>query len=61
MLEYDGDDLEEVFEQSFRIGYKDVFGTSLTHDLKDEGYNISVTQENKQVFLSAIFRPLSAS
>ncbi|KPJ20414.1 Ubiquitin-protein ligase E3A [Papilio machaon] len=37
MLDYCGDDLEEVYYQTFRICYKDVFGNNLFHDLKDEG------------------------
>ena len=49
MLDYGDEDFQEVFEQTFRIGYKDVFGNNLTHDLKEGGENISVTQENKLV------------
>ena len=49
LLEYAGDDLEDVFGMTFRIGYQDVFGNALTHDLKAEGDSITVTQENKQV------------
>ena len=49
MLDYNDDDFQEVFEQTFRIGYKDVFGNNLTYDLKEGGENIFVTQENKLV------------
>lgn len=49
LLEYDGDDMEDVFMQSFRVGYQDVFGTSLTHDLKPGGDNVLVSQSNKKV------------
>lgn len=49
LLEYEGDDMEDVFMQTFRVGYQDVFGTSLTHDLKPDGDNILVNQSNKQV------------
>lgn len=49
LLEYKGDDLEEVFMQTFRVGYQDVFGTSLTHDLKTDGDNILVSQSSKHV------------
>jgi hypothetical protein len=39
--------------QTFQIGYKDVFGSSLTHDLKENGSQMQVTQENKQgIFLN---------
>ncbi|KAG0727025.1 Ubiquitin-protein ligase E3A [Chionoecetes opilio] len=41
LVEYEGDDLEEVFMQTFRVGYQDVFGTSLTHDLKTDGTTFS--------------------
>lgn len=49
MLEYTGSDLEEVYYQTFRIFYYDVFGNAISHDLKDDGDNIFVAQENKQV------------
>lgn len=51
MLEYTGDDLEEVYYQTFRICYQDVFGTNMFHELKVNGDNIFVTQENKKEFV----------
>ncbi|CAG5134325.1 unnamed protein product, partial [Candidula unifasciata] len=51
MLDYQKDDFEEVFEQTFRIGYSDVFGQSRTYDLKENGESILVTQANKQEFV----------
>ncbi|XP_045533813.1 ubiquitin-protein ligase E3A [Papilio machaon] len=51
MLDYCGDDLEEVYYQTFRICYKDVFGNNLFHDLKDEGDSLFVTQANKREFV----------
>lgn len=51
LLEYESDDMEEVFMQTFRVGYQDVFGTSLTHDLKNDGDNIIVNQSCKQEFV----------
>ncbi|XP_066246881.1 ubiquitin-protein ligase E3A isoform X2 [Euwallacea similis] len=51
MLEYTGADLEEVFMQTFRISYQDVFGTIINYDLKDKGEKIPVTQENKYEFV----------
>lgn len=51
LLEYEGDDMEDVFMQTFRVGYQDVFGTSLTHDLKTDGDNIVVNQTSKQEFV----------
>ncbi|XP_041359668.1 ubiquitin-protein ligase E3A-like [Gigantopelta aegis] len=52
ILEYEGDDFEEVFMQTFRIGHCDVFGTFLTHDLKENGDKIPVTQDNKHEFVN---------
>lgn len=49
MLEYEGDDLEDVFMQSFQVSYKDVFGCDLTHELKEKGADVHVNQENKKV------------
>lgn len=49
MLEYPGDDFEEVFEQTFAISYQDVFGNTLTHDLKPGGADTPVTKQNRQV------------
>lgn len=44
--------------QTFRISYQDVFGAVINHDLKENGDQINVTQENKYVsifdFLSII-------
>ena len=48
LLDFEGD-IEETFMLNFRIGYKDVFGSNLTHDLKEKGDTIPVTQQNKQV------------
>lgn len=51
MLEYSDPDLEDVFMQTFRISYQDVFGTIIHYDLKDKGDNLPVTQENKYEFV----------
>ncbi|XP_032511772.2 ubiquitin-protein ligase E3A isoform X1 [Danaus plexippus] len=51
MLDYTGSDLEEVYYQTFRICYTDVFGNNIFHDLKENGDNIFVTQDNKQEFV----------
>lgn len=51
MLDYTGDDLEEVYYQTFRIWYTDVFGNAVFHDLEEDGDNIFVTQENKRDFV----------
>ena len=54
MLDYEGEDFGEIFGQTFRIGYQDVFGNSLTFDLVDDGDNVEVTQENKLVSLTLV-------
>lgn len=49
LLAYQQDDMESVFLQAFRITYKDVFGTVLVHDLKENGEKILVNQSSKEV------------
>ncbi|XP_008203541.1 ubiquitin-protein ligase E3A isoform X1 [Nasonia vitripennis] len=51
MLEYTGDDMSDTFMQTFKVGYKDVFGSLLFHELKEKGDEIYVTQENKREFV----------
>lgn len=53
MLEYTESDFEDVFMQTFRISYQDVFGTVINYDLLDKGDKIPVTQENKYVSISS--------
>ncbi|KAF0303632.1 Ubiquitin-protein ligase E3A [Amphibalanus amphitrite] len=50
MLEYEGDDMEDVFMQTFQVGYTDVFGANLTHDLRANGAQIPVNRSNVQDF-----------
>ena len=49
MLEYTGDDMEDVFMQTFQVGYTDVFGANLTHDLRPDGAQQPVNSCNVQV------------
>ncbi|XP_059608473.1 ubiquitin-protein ligase E3A isoform X2 [Phlebotomus argentipes] len=51
MLEDDESDMEAVYMQTFEINYQDVFGNVLRHELKANGRDISVTQENKREFV----------
>ncbi|XP_037037747.1 ubiquitin-protein ligase E3A isoform X1 [Bradysia coprophila] len=51
MLTYQEADMEDVFTQTFEISYKDVFGNTMTHDLKPNGSEIFVNQDNKQEFV----------
>jgi len=48
-LDYEEDDIEEMFMQTFRICYKDAFGEIVYHDLIDNGDNITVNHINKRV------------
>lgn len=49
MLEYEGEDLEDVFMQLFKIGYKDVFGCDLIYEFKEKGVDTYVNYGNRQV------------
>ncbi|XP_060524478.1 ubiquitin-protein ligase E3A isoform X2 [Cylas formicarius] len=51
MLEYNDPDIDDVFTQTFRISYQDVFGSVIHYDLKERGDKIIVTQENKYEFV----------
>ncbi|KAL5012275.1 hypothetical protein ScPMuIL_010826 [Solemya velum] len=52
MLDYEGDDLEETFMQTFSVSQVDVFGTTINHMLKDKGDHIPVTNDNRKEFVS---------
>lgn len=49
LLDYEEDDIEEMFMQTFRICYKDAFGELVYHDLIDNGDQITVNHVNKRV------------
>lgn len=51
MLDYEGDDMEDVFMQTFKVCSQDVFGTVMYHDLKENGDQITVNQSNKEVLI----------
>lgn len=48
LLESD-ENVEETFMCTFSINYTDVLGTVLTYDLKENGSQIPVTNENREV------------
>lgn len=52
LLEYEGSDMEDVFMQTFKVGYQDAFGAFLSHELKSGGDNVFVNQSNKQEFVT---------
>lgn len=49
MIDYEGDDMETVFVQTFQVCYTDVFGNVFHHDLKPKGDSEFVNQHNKKV------------
>ncbi|CAO1423964.1 unnamed protein product [Diamesa serratosioi] len=51
MIQYQDNDFEETFEQTFEIGYQDVFGETLKHCLKENGDKIKVNQHTKYEFV----------
>lgn len=50
LLEHEGS-LEDTFMMNFMISYTDVFGTTITHDLKENGAKIPVTVDNRLEFV----------
>ena len=54
MLSFEGD-VQDTFMQSFQISYRDVFGSNISHDLRDNGSAIAVTAANRQVCTSVDF------
>jgi len=49
LLDYEGEDMEDTFMQTFRICYQDIFGNAFTEDLKENGDQIFVNKNNRQV------------
>ncbi|XP_034102899.1 ubiquitin-protein ligase E3A [Drosophila albomicans] len=52
MLDYQGMDMEEVFEQTFKISYSNVFGEMVEHELVPHGSEVLVGQHNKRHFVN---------
>jgi ubiquitin-protein ligase E3 A len=48
-MDYEGDDMEDTFMQTFRICYQDIFGNTFNKDLKENGDQIFVNKNNRQV------------
>ena len=49
LLDYVGDDIEEVMAQSFQVSYQDVFGNVVSHNLIPSGDTVMVNKQNRQV------------
>merc|ERR1719357_2352883 len=52
LLEYSGDDMEDVFVQPFQISYTDLFGSTITTDLKEGGADFLVNKSVEKQFLA---------
>jgi len=52
MVDYQGQDMEEVFDQTFKISYSNVFGELVEHELVPNGKEVLVGQHNKQLFVN---------
>ncbi|XP_030371881.1 ubiquitin-protein ligase E3A [Scaptodrosophila lebanonensis] len=52
LLKYEGQDMEEVFQQTFKISYSNVFGEMVEHELVPHGGEVAVGQHNKHLFVS---------
>ncbi|XP_017060072.1 ubiquitin-protein ligase E3A [Drosophila ficusphila] len=52
MLDYQGQDMEEVFDQTFKISYSNVFGEMVEHELLPNGNDVLVGQHNKRQFVN---------
>ncbi|XP_016956058.1 ubiquitin-protein ligase E3A [Drosophila biarmipes] len=52
MMDYQGQDMEEVFDQTFKISYSNVFGEMVEHELVPNGKEVLVGQHNKQLFVN---------
>ncbi|KAJ1966594.1 hypothetical protein IWQ62_002370 [Dispira parvispora] len=50
LLDYDGDDLEEVFDRTFQVTYRSL-GNVHHYDLKPNGANIPLTRHNRHEFV----------
>ena len=48
-MDFEGEDVEEVFGLTFQVTYSDVFGDIQSCNLKKDGDSIPVTKDNLQV------------
>lgn len=53
LLEYDGDDVEEVFGLTFEISYKGLFDRVQNVELIPDGANVAVRKDNRELFANA--------
>ena len=51
-MEYEGEDVDQVFGLTFQVTYSDVFGELQECNLKKDGDTIPVTKDNMQVSLN---------
>lgn len=53
-MEYNGN-IEEELVITFEVGYQDIFGEKISHNLIERGSEVLVTQDNKRVSLKHKF------
>ncbi len=51
LLEYEGDDVEDVFCLTYQISYQGLFDKAIAVDLIPNGANVAVTNKNRQDFV----------
>ncbi|XP_015043330.2 ubiquitin-protein ligase E3A isoform X2 [Drosophila pseudoobscura] len=51
LLDFEGENMEDVFDQTFKISYSNVFGEMVEHELVPHGDVVLVGQHNKQLFV----------
>ncbi|PRP86145.1 ubiquitin-protein ligase E3A [Planoprotostelium fungivorum] len=51
LLEYSEGDVEDIFGLTFQVTYKNEFGENATFDLKENGEQIPVTNENREEYV----------
>eukprot|EP00753_Platysulcus_tardus_P019998 PLAT7684.1.p1 GENE.PLAT7684.1~~PLAT7684.1.p1 ORF type:complete len:1089 (+),score=659.90 PLAT7684.1:30-3269(+) len=61
LLDYEGDDLEDVFCTTFEASYDSAFGERRTEELLPGGADVYVTQDNKHDYVSRYVRWLMTS
>ena len=51
LLDYDGDDVKDVFMRTFSIDYEDALGVKHEHELIENGSKVDLTNENRQQYV----------
>lgn len=51
LLDYEEDDFCDVFDTDFVISYRDLFGNTITHELKPNSTQLRLTKDNRQEYV----------